>query len=385
MRMPAPSPLSSSLPVAPRWARCSRALTARSTRPWDGRPCRSATKATPQASCSNRGSYSPESGARVTRRCRVAGGAGTDRAGAVPSSGAGATVVIGSLQVGLWISPRGTTLALAWSVKCTRSSQRPPAAGGSHGAGADRVRPCPPGRSMAPMGPTDRRDAVVVGGGIIGLAVAWAAAGAGTRGHRRRPDARAGRHMGGGRHARTGGRGTLRRGGAGRPQSGRRAGLARVRRPARGRRRASPCTSGPTGRCWWPATRPTGPPPTGCSRFHRAIGLPATHLAARACREAEPLLAPGISGGADLPDDHQVDNRAAATALAGRLPGRRRGASWPTRSTVWRWRRAGAGGPSRRGRAARGRLGRRGGGQPVRRARWAARRTPVPRSVRCGA
>ena len=34
MRMPAPSPLSSSLPVAPRWARCSRAEMAWRTRVW---------------------------------------------------------------------------------------------------------------------------------------------------------------------------------------------------------------------------------------------------------------------------------------------------------------------------------------------------------------
>ncbi|HEY4928118.1 MAG TPA: glycine oxidase ThiO [Acidimicrobiales bacterium] len=49
--------------------------------------------------------------------------------------------------------------------------------------------------------------------------------------------------------------------------------------------------------------------------FHLAIGLPALRLGVRACREAEPLLAPGISGGVELPDDHQVDNRAVATAL----------------------------------------------------------------------
>jgi len=49
--------------------------------------------------------------------------------------------------------------------------------------------------------------------------------------------------------------------------------------------------------------------------FHQALGLPATRLGARACREAEPLLAPGISGGVELPGDHQVDNRAVATAL----------------------------------------------------------------------
>ena len=49
--------------------------------------------------------------------------------------------------------------------------------------------------------------------------------------------------------------------------------------------------------------------------FHQAMGLPAVRLGARACREAEPLLAPGVSGGVDLPADHQVDNRAVAVAL----------------------------------------------------------------------
>ena len=49
--------------------------------------------------------------------------------------------------------------------------------------------------------------------------------------------------------------------------------------------------------------------------FHQAMGLPALRLGVQACREAEPLLAPGISGGVELPDDHQVDNRAVATAL----------------------------------------------------------------------
>ncbi len=49
--------------------------------------------------------------------------------------------------------------------------------------------------------------------------------------------------------------------------------------------------------------------------FHREMGLPAVRLGARACRDAEPLLAPGVSGGVDLPGDHQVDNRAVAVAL----------------------------------------------------------------------
>ena len=49
--------------------------------------------------------------------------------------------------------------------------------------------------------------------------------------------------------------------------------------------------------------------------FHQAMGLAAVRLGRSACREAEPLLSPRISGGVDLPDDHQVDNRAVATAL----------------------------------------------------------------------
>jgi len=49
--------------------------------------------------------------------------------------------------------------------------------------------------------------------------------------------------------------------------------------------------------------------------FHQAIGLPANPLGPRSCREAEPMLAPGISGGVDLPEDHQVDNRAVVLAL----------------------------------------------------------------------
>jgi len=49
--------------------------------------------------------------------------------------------------------------------------------------------------------------------------------------------------------------------------------------------------------------------------FHQAIGLAADRLDVRTCRTAEPLLAPGISGGVDLPDDHQVDNRAVVAAL----------------------------------------------------------------------
>jgi glycine oxidase len=50
--------------------------------------------------------------------------------------------------------------------------------------------------------------------------------------------------------------------------------------------------------------------------FHLAHGLGARRLSARACRGEEPLLAPGIRGGAELAHDHQVDNRRVVDALA---------------------------------------------------------------------
>ncbi len=49
--------------------------------------------------------------------------------------------------------------------------------------------------------------------------------------------------------------------------------------------------------------------------FRHSLDLAAERLGGGACREAEPLLSPGVSGGADLPEDHQVDNRRAAEAL----------------------------------------------------------------------
>jgi glycine oxidase len=49
--------------------------------------------------------------------------------------------------------------------------------------------------------------------------------------------------------------------------------------------------------------------------YHRSVGLPVSRLGARALRQAEPLLAPGVRGGADLVGDHQVDNRKVVEAL----------------------------------------------------------------------
>ncbi len=49
--------------------------------------------------------------------------------------------------------------------------------------------------------------------------------------------------------------------------------------------------------------------------FQQELRLDARRLSARECRELEPLLAPGVRGGVYLAEDHQVDNRRVAVAL----------------------------------------------------------------------
>ena len=51
--------------------------------------------------------------------------------------------------------------------------------------------------------------------------------------------------------------------------------------------------------------------------YRLALRLSARRLTAGECRSQEPLLAPGIRGGADLSEDHQVDNRCVLDALIG--------------------------------------------------------------------
>ena len=49
--------------------------------------------------------------------------------------------------------------------------------------------------------------------------------------------------------------------------------------------------------------------------YQLSLGLSPRRLSSRECRELEPLLAPGIAGGAEFTDDHQVDNRLLVDAL----------------------------------------------------------------------
>jgi glycine oxidase len=49
--------------------------------------------------------------------------------------------------------------------------------------------------------------------------------------------------------------------------------------------------------------------------FRQALGLRAARLSASECRRLVPALAPGVRGGAEVPGDHQVDNRLLLAAL----------------------------------------------------------------------
>lgn len=67
-RIPAPSPESGSEPVAPRCSRLRSTVSACSTSAWLASPVRVATKPTPQASCSLRGSYIPCAAGRASMK-----------------------------------------------------------------------------------------------------------------------------------------------------------------------------------------------------------------------------------------------------------------------------------------------------------------------------
>lgn len=99
--------------------------------------------------------------------------------------------------------------------------------------------------------------------------------------------------------------------------------------------------------------------------FHGRLGLDSQWLTGREARKLEPMLAPGVRGGLHVTDDHQVDGHAAGRGAGPRLRAGRRAAA-PHRGR----RAAGRGRPGRR-RPARHR------GDPDRRPGRARRRPPA--------
>ncbi len=57
-------------------------------------------------------------------------------------------------------------------------------------------------------------------------------------------------------------------------------------------------------------------------QFQQSLGLEAQLLSGRQCRSLEPMLAPGIRGGILAPEDHQVDNRRLVAGLRSAAMGR---------------------------------------------------------------
>jgi glycine oxidase len=160
----------------------------------------------------------------------------------------------------------------------------------------------------------DRLDAVVVGGGVIGLSVAWRAASAGLAVAVVDPQP--------GHGATWAAAGML--GPVGEAHFGEealaRANLAAARQwPAfaldleqASGRPVGYLTSGTVLAAVDPSDRRVV---DDVLEYQLALGLTPRRLSARDCRVLEPLLSPGIGGGAEFPDDHQVDNRLVVEAL----------------------------------------------------------------------
>ena len=133
--------------------------------------------------------------------------------------------------------------------------------------------------------------------------------------HRGRPRPRARGQLGGGRDARTGGRGPLRRGRPDPAERGRRPGLARIRRTSSRELPVTWSTTGPSGTLLVAADASDRAAVDDVLQYQLALGLRARRLTSPQCRAAEPLLAPGVRAGVELADDHQVDNRRVVDAL----------------------------------------------------------------------
>jgi glycine oxidase len=62
---------------------------------------------------------------------------------------------------------------------------------------------------------------------------------------------------------------------------------------------------------------------TELAAFHRMLGLDSEQVNARECRRLEPLLSPDVQSGLRVPGDHQVDNRQLVAALLSAVAQRR--------------------------------------------------------------
>ena len=147
MRIPAPSPVFFSEPLAPRCSRLTRTVRASLTMPWDVRPAMSHTKPKPQESCSKEDSY------RVWSTIVAGPFAGLSGFGTIPIHGGGfdAGGVIVRLPFGNGVrmtafrSPMGCDIRTRGLRKWRAPRIRPAAAGavaGRSGRWAARDPPC---------------------------------------------------------------------------------------------------------------------------------------------------------------------------------------------------------------------------------------------------
>ena len=157
--IPAPSPVFGSAPAAPRCSRFSSAVIARWTVSWLGSPLSRATNATPQASCSYPGSYSPTGSVgrgRGGKRVLPKGAAWALEARKVAAGKAPRRASDGDSLRGA-VGSQGRNRALAQRSCASRVRGTPI---GRHRRDGGRVRPMPPVREVT----------VLAAGGTIAMA-----------------------------------------------------------------------------------------------------------------------------------------------------------------------------------------------------------------------
>jgi glycine oxidase len=164
-----------------------------------------------------------------------------------------------------------------------------------------------------------RPDAVVVGGGVIGLAIAWRAARAGVQVTLVDPGPGGAAVEGAATQAAAGMLAPVTEAQYG-EQPLVRLGLAAARRYPEFVGELEQEAGAPVGyrACGTLAVAFDGDDLAALSdlhAYHQTLGLRSTVLRGRECRRLEPLLAPEARGGLLVEDDHQVDNRMLADAL----------------------------------------------------------------------